>query len=95
MTKPCATCPNLGKPHPQGACEKFRKWFASDEDDPRKVLGPLPLEVLDDLAEAQKAIDAVIHAVMLDPADPEKFRREVELAQAHLRGIALRMGWSK
>ena len=52
----------------------------------------VPLEALGDAAHAYNALD---RAIFNHFDDPEEFRHEVELAQAHLRGIALRMGWSK
>lgn len=50
----------------------------------------VPQDALADAAHAYKALDRAI-----DADDLDGFRREVELAQTYLRGIALRMGWQK
>ncbi len=47
----------------------------------------------DALLDAVRAYKALYRAI--DADDLDGFRREVELANLRLRGIAIRMGWSK
>lgn len=50
----------------------------------------VPEDALLDAVRAYKALERAI-----DADDPDGFRREVELANLRLRGICIRMGWSK
>lgn len=52
----------------------------------------VPEGALADAARAYKLLDLAVFEYY---DDLDGFRREVELAQTYLRGIALRMGWSK